>query len=404
MTIELNDLVVVGNSSENPFAIDVAYALGQIEDIADVISLKEFKNSELCPRFISDENDLSSIGESLSGKTVIIVSTSSHTKNRQELAMSNLIIARSAKENGARFVLLLEPDLFYSAQDRGARNGLGEVVQDRSEKDRKKFDGQPFTAKLYAEMLKIAGVDGVVTVHNHSTSVQSVFKSIFAGNFHNLVPYDIYTHYLLHSDIVDHKSDGEGLVLCAPDAGARDFVRNIFENLGLPKAKCILLEKKRFDERHVEIALSPESDIGLEELAGCDIVLFDDMVRTGGTVVKSCQFLKQAKPGRIVFALSHFYASDEGRERLANPVVDEILTLNTLPTILNRDVQGRLRKKMVVLKVELWLAHQVRNIMNVSCPEPKSYYRIDMSSKNPRFTKKVWDDKELVEKFLRTDA
>ena len=53
------DLIVVGNSSDEPFAIDVAFAMGQGEDIADLISLKAFANSEFCPRFISDETPTS---------------------------------------------------------------------------------------------------------------------------------------------------------------------------------------------------------------------------------------------------------------------------------------------------------------------------------------------------------
>ncbi|GAL13447.1 ribose-phosphate pyrophosphokinase [Vibrio astriarenae] len=46
-----NDVVIVSNSSDNPFAIDVAYAMGQHEDISDVISMKHFMNTEFCPRF-----------------------------------------------------------------------------------------------------------------------------------------------------------------------------------------------------------------------------------------------------------------------------------------------------------------------------------------------------------------
>jgi len=62
------DVIVVGNSSDDPFAIDIAFALGQSEDIADLISMKVFANSEFCPRFISDENDLTEIGHQLEGK------------------------------------------------------------------------------------------------------------------------------------------------------------------------------------------------------------------------------------------------------------------------------------------------------------------------------------------------
>jgi len=390
------EYIVVGNSSDDPFAIDVAFGMGQDEDVADMISMKRFANGEFCPRFISDEADLAQIGNKLEGKGIIIVSTSNLNMSRQSLAMRTLMIARAAKENGAQDVTLVEPDLYYSAQDRGARPELGEAGVEREEKDLKKFDGQPFTAKLYAEMLKLAGVDRVVTVHNHSNSVQSMFSRVFNGEFYNLIPYDLYVDYLLNSDLVSYGPEGEGLVLCAPDKGARDFVRELFGRLGLPKAKFILLDKERLGERQVEIKLHSESESSFESIQGHDVVLFDDMVRTGSTVVKACQFLRRGNPGRTVFALSHFYASDEGRVKLANTAVQEILTLNTIPTILNRDVQGRLRKKMVVLKIEMWIARELCKILGVeSTEEGTSLYQIDMSSKNQRWKRKIWLSEQL---------
>jgi ribose-phosphate pyrophosphokinase len=396
-TSQSRNVVVVSNSSDNPFAIDIAYAMGQHEDIADIISMKQFMNSEFCPRFISDEADFDNIGRKLKGKVVIIVSTTSHVQSRQELAMANFIIARAAKENGAERVILVEPDLFYSAQDRGAHQDLGKTSFERDIKDVKKFDGQPFTAKLYAQMLKFSGVDTVMTIHNHSDSVQHIFNEVFEGDFHNLIPYEIYAHYLLNSDILNYGEDGEGLVLCAPDKGARDFVKQMYNTLGLSKAKFIMLDKERTDERRVDITLHKESEHTFEGLDGASIVLFDDMVRTGSTIIKSCQFLKQINPERMVFAVSHFYASNEGRERMAHPALGEILTLNTLPTILNRDEQGRLRKKMVVLKVEKWLAQELCNILGLPQSHEPNPYKIDMSSKNPRFKRKIWFSEELQE-------
>jgi len=394
-TITPADVIVVGNSSDDPFAIDVAYAVGQTEDIADLISMKTFANSEFCPRFISDEDDFTRIGENLSGKVVIIVSTSSRQVSRQTLAMRTMLIARAAKENGADQVVLVEPDLYYSAQDRGPRRELGDTRFERDMADLKKFDGQPFTAKLYAEMLKLAGVDAVLTVHNHSFAVQTMFREIFEGQFHNLMPYDIYVDYLRNSDIVQCGPQGEGLALCAPDQGARDFVKELFTRLDLPKAKFILLDKERTSERDVKITLHAESESTFEEIHGHDIVLLDDMVRTGSTVVKTCQFLKQIQPGRLVFGVTHFYASEEGREKMANTAVDEILTLNTLPTILNRDEQGRLRRKTVVLKIEGWLARQLCDIIGIPGRPRSDLYQIDMSSKNPRFIRKIWSNDQL---------
>jgi len=390
-----SDVIVVGNSSDDPFAIDLAFSVGQTEDIADLISMKTFANSEFCPRFISDEDDFTRIGSKLADMTVIIVSTSSRVVSRQNLAMRNLLIARAAKENGAAHVMLVEPDLYYSAQDRGPGPDLGVTKLQRGQADLKKFDGQPFTAKLYAEMLKLAGVDRVLTVHNHSHSVQATFSQVFEGRFHNLIPYQIYTDYLRHSNLVSYGTEGEGLALCAPDKGARDFVKEMFCQLGLPRAKFILLDKERSGERQVEIKLHDESEHTFEEVHGHDIVLFDDMVRTGSTVVKSCQFLKQIRPGRMVFAVSHFYASEEGREKMASTAIDEILTLNTLPTIQNRDEQGRLRKKMVVLKIERWLAKNLCEILGLPDRHDDGLYQIEMSSKNPRFIRKIYSSDQL---------
>ena len=224
-----------------------------------------------------------------------------------------------------------------------------------------------------------------------------MFSEVFEGGFHNLIPYEIYIDYLLNSNIVNYGKDGAGLALCAPDKGARDFVREMFAGMGLSNARFVLLDKERTGERDVEIKLHAESESTFEQLDGHDIVLFDDMVRTGSTVVQSCQFLKQINPGKTVFAVSHFYASDEGREKMASPSIDEIVTLNTIPTILNRDVQGRLRRKMVVLKIEKWLARNLCEILKLPEPQSNSLYQIDMSSKNERFQTKIWLSEELKE-------
>ena len=97
----------------------------------------------------------------------------------------------------------------------------------------------------------------------------------------------------------------------------------------------------------------------------------------------------------MVFAVSHFYASEEGREKMASTAIDEILTLNTMPTIQNRDEQGRLRKKMVVLKIEKWLARNLCEILGLPVRRDDALYQIDMSSKNPRFIHKIYGSDQL---------
>lgn len=381
----MDRILLTGNYSDNPFAIDMAQHLGIREDISDLVSLKTYANSEFCPRFISDTDDLQNIGTRLKGRIVVICSTSAQGRERNNLAMRNSILARAAKENGADRVILIEPDLFYSAQDRGAHR-FGDLEKERTATDLKKFDGQAFTALLYAQQLKLAGVDTVITVHNHSIKVQSLFRDIFGGDFHNLIPTDIYSHYIRHSDFVQTGKDGDNLVLVAPDKGATPFANQVWEALGLKNCKRVVMDKVRSGEREVKMTLSPLSEVNMEYLKGRDVIVLDDMVRTGSTIVQCCEHLKTGNPRRVCFGVTHFYTSPEAREKLNSPFIDEIMTTSSLPDIMNRDQQGRLRRKLVVLKLSKWISRYVMQLLNLDDGRyAKDFYAIDMSSKNPRW-------------------
>lgn len=381
----MDRILLTGNYSDNPFAIDMAQHLGIREDISDVVSLKTYANSEFCPRYISDPDDLQNIGTRLTGRTVIICSTSAQGRERNNLAMRNFILARAAKENGAQRVILIEPDLFYSAQDRGAFR-YGELEKERPAADMKKFDGQAFSALLYAQLLKQSGVDTVITVHNHSVKVQNLFREIFGGDFHNLIPTDIYSHYIRNSNFVQTGKDGENLVLVAPDKGATPFTNQVWEALGLPNCKRVVMDKVRSGEREVKMTLSPLSEVGMDYLKGRDVIVLDDMVRTGSTIVQCGEHLKTGFPNRVCFGVTHFYTSPEAREKLNSPFIDEIMTTSSLPDIMNRDQQGRLRRKLVVLKLSKWISRYVMQLLDVDDGRyAKDFYAIDMSSKNPRW-------------------
>lgn len=381
-----NPVLITGTESDNPFAIDISVFCGQMTDVADVISLKTFANTEFCPRFISDEKDMKDIGHKLNGNTVVLVSTVSNTLTRNELALRNMLVARAAKDNGAGRVILVEPDLFYSAQDRGPLPEHGNVAFPRNSADYKKFDGQPFTSRFYAQALALAGIDAVITVHNHSTSVKALFREIMQNGFLNLNPAEVFADYIRTSDVAPGLYSGAGLLVCAPDAGAREFATQVYNYLDTGSAGLLYFAKQRKDERNVSSLISPESPCPVESITGKDVIVFDDMVRTGNTIRECCRLLKEAGAGRVVFFVTHFYSSAEVRETLATPALDEIVTTNTIPSILNRDMQGRLRRKLTVLKLEKWIS---RYILRYIGHEPDmlegSTYTVDMSSKNPRW-------------------
>ena len=87
--------IVTGNFTDDPFAIDMAQYIGLREDISDVVSLKTFANSEFCPRYMLDVDDMEHIGRRLEGKIVLICSVSNHERSRNDYAMRNCILARA---------------------------------------------------------------------------------------------------------------------------------------------------------------------------------------------------------------------------------------------------------------------------------------------------------------------
>ena len=372
---------VTGNISDSYFAIDLADYLEQTESIGDLVSLKTFANSEFCPRFtIGDENDIDNTGHTLKTKTVIIVSVQNDWYSRNELAMNNLILARAAKDNDAEKVILVEPDLFYSAQDRGPQIMHGADPNNRELQDRHKFNGQPFTARLYAQLLQQAGVDMVCTIHNHSQSTVNEYLNIFSDvNIINLLPDKLYFNYLNDSKIVDISN----CLLVSPDRGAKSFVMNVSNKL-TPALPYLIIDKLRKSQRHVEAHVAHDSPCQLEDVRGKDILILDDMVRTGTTVMETCKILKEYHPNKVVFMVTHFYSSAEVKYVLSNPAIDEIITTNTIPTILNRDHQGRLRKKMTILKIAKWIADSLNRQLNLNLQIQPPFYEEDMSLKNPR--------------------
>ncbi|HOG51494.1 MAG TPA: phosphoribosyltransferase family protein, partial [Lentisphaeria bacterium] len=313
---------------------------------------------------------------------------------RNSRAMRTFLVARAARDNGAKRVVLVEPDLFYSAQDRGPRPEHGRVEFTRSVADYKKFDGQPFSAALYAELLKTSGIDDVLTIHNHSTSVQELFTRQFKGNFFNISPARLYAEYLANHEFVLHPERHMGFVLCAPDRGATHLVSEVYNyltenarNMLLPMTPSMLMmDKERCSERKVIIKAHKDSPTRLEDIAGREVVVFDDMVRTGNTIVECCKSLKAAGALRVMFVVTHFYSSPEVKENLNDASVDDIITTNTLPSILNRDMQGRLRRKMLILKIERLIVNTLlRDVLRIGPPRFKRQYTIDISRKNPRW-------------------
>jgi ribose-phosphate pyrophosphokinase len=207
-----------------------------------------------------------------------------------------------------------------------------------------------------------------------------------SGKYFDLKPSDLYASYINESDIANQ----DNLVLCAPDKGALPFVLDVQKALMRDDVPLLKMCKERRGEREVCANVADDSCIDLDAVAGKDVVVIDDMVRTGHTIVECCKQIKKANPHKVVFIVTHFYSSQECRMNLNDPAIDEIVTTSTIPQILNRDMQGRLRHKMVVLRIARWISDFLLKMLDPSSGglQPP-YYTEDMSSKNPRWKGKL---------------
>jgi ribose-phosphate pyrophosphokinase len=146
------------------------------------------------------------------------------------------------------------------------------------------------------------------------------------------------------------------------------------------------MDKERVGERSVNMICHENSPMKLEDIEGREVIVFDDMVRTGTTIAECCRRLKAARARRVVFVVTHFYSSPEVKDNLNDPAIDAIITTNTLPNILNRDRQGRLRRKMLILKLERWIAHTLlKDVLHLEDRRNTCLYTVDVSRKNPHW-------------------
>jgi ribose-phosphate pyrophosphokinase len=199
---------------------------------------------------------------------------------------------------------------------------------------------------------------------------------------------------------------GEHVGFVAPDEGAMDFVSRVREFSGLHNSVMVTFRKTRSGQRDVSLDISDD----VEQLKGRDVFILDDMVRTGGTIAANISAIaesKQCHPENIFFYSTHTSISPEARENLNSPYLNQFITSNTIPGVLNRDVQGRLRKKIVVLKIEKWIANAIRHCLEEaqlpediyginSVTQSDELYEVDLSTKNPLHNKSRVQQYELT--------
>lgn len=323
------------------------------------------------------------IGKGLEGKTVYIISTDSTKHSRQELTMHNYLIANTARYNGATSVVLVQPNLWYAAQERGVHDTAHPRMQTLEQK--LKFDGEGPSLRFVAELYKVAGIDAILTVHSHCPeSVQRIFTEVYQRD--NVV-FDLdissvvgqyFGQQRMNGQIVV-ENKGENVVFVAPDEGAASFVDKIWHAALLPNASIIYGLKKRSDETSVQITFNRTS-VNYSGYHKKTLILCDDMIRTGGTLARNVDLLytPDASPARVILYATHS-SLQEANERLNTSRIHDIVITNSVPTVFH--YCGELEDVLTVLEIGGYVADALEHCLE-NKKQPEDVYTHSFIEKN----------------------
>ena len=194
--------------------------------------------------------------------------------------------------------------------------------------------------RLVADLLVAAGANRVLTMTLHSPQVHGFFS----------VPVD-HLHALRQLAQYFRQYDLSNVVVVSPDLGNAKQATRFARLLGTTVAAGA---KQRFSDDRVSIS----SIIG--EVADRDIIVLDDEIAKGSTVLELLDRLRQRKVRSIRIACTHGLFSDGALQRLNDqPDVIEIVCTNTVPIAPDKRVP-----KLSVLSVAPMLADAIRRIHN----------------------------------------
>lgn len=205
-----------------------------------------------------------------------------------------LSIVAKARERSSK-VILVVPYLGYARQDKEFLTG--EVI----------------TVKVIAKLFKAVGVSKIIVVDVHSN---------IALNYFGMPKKNVSAISALVKKIKKMKLKSPLIV--SPDKGGIERVKMFAQLFGVD---YIALDKKR-DRKTGKVTIENKD---LEDIKGRDLVLIDDMISSGGSIIKAVEFLKQRGCRKVVVGCTHALLINEAEKRIKLAGVSKIISTNTIP-------------------------------------------------------------------------
>jgi ribose-phosphate pyrophosphokinase len=301
-------LVLIAGRSHPELAQHVAKELG-----IDLVETQayDFANGEIFVRF----------EESVRGCDAFVLQ--SHCEPINKWIMEQLLMVDALKRASAKRITVIMPFYGYARQDKKHRGR------------------EPISARLIADLFRTAGADRLMAVDLHTAQIQGFFDG----------PVDhLFALPLLVKYVADTVEDRSLITVVSPDAGRVRVAERWTDLLGAPLA---IIHKRR--DPDVPNEAKVQEVVG--EVEGRICVLIDDMIDTGGTIVKAAEALFDNGARDVVVAATHAIMSGPAVDRFSGSRVREVIVTDTLPI-----PDDRRFPKLTVLPVAPLIARAIQEV------------------------------------------
>ncbi|MBV9441029.1 MAG: ribose-phosphate pyrophosphokinase [Candidatus Eremiobacteraeota bacterium] len=268
-------------------------------DLADEIAkrMQTRVGNAVVDRFKNDECRIE-IKENVRGAEVFVVQSfcrSPQGATVNDAVMELLLIIDALRRASANRITAVIPYFGYAKQDKKTKGR------------------EPISAKLVANMIEMAGAARIVTLDLHAAQIQGFFDI----PVDNLMAAPTLCNYLK-----DKKLEGDKIVVVSPDAG------------GVPRAD--VFAKRLKSNVAVIFKRRPEPDVSevthiVGDVKGKIAVVVDDMISTGGTLVKAAEALRRQGATDVYTLATHGIFAGDAIEQFERSEISRVVTTNTIP-------------------------------------------------------------------------
>jgi ribose-phosphate pyrophosphokinase len=271
-----------------------------------------FANGEIFVRF----------EESIRGCDVFVLQT--HAAPVNEWIMEHLLMVDALKRASAKRITVVAPFYGYARQD-------------------KKHAGrEPISARLMADLFATAGADRLMSVDLHTAQIQGFFD----GPVDHLFALPILAAH------VGRTVDRSKITVISPDAGRVRVAERWTDILGAPLA--IIHKRRDPDVPNEAKVLEVVGDV-----KGRICVVVDDMIDTGGTIVKASEALFENGAEDVIVTATHGVLSPPAAQRLQDSRIREVVVTDTLPIPLENRFSN-----LTVLPIAPLIARAIKEVFD----------------------------------------